>query len=411
MHWSDEAEIIEFLSAHNYDVRLSHNARWIDQKCTPDVLNIIADCIFNFIADDRNITFSSADIWHDEYAVNNISELFQKPDPNSELAISEYNKFFQQPMELLAYSGVLNKTKIGNRNIYSVNNLDALTFIAIRERNALFFLRHYIEKVLIDSDIFGAFSAFFMSQNQRTFFNVKDSFTDFTIENTRINTAVECHRIFTKVLNPLAFFRNSRGTNRGRLSENPIAYEVLKYNRVNFRDVYANKPRGITRREFAIQNHLAADDAFVRYNSQRAKRFLRLFNDSFRGGSSELLDDIHNDEIATHVHHIFPESEFPEICEYFENLICLTPTQHLNYAHPLANTQRIVEAYQQLCLITKADRIRENIEDHEIETIYDFGYFKYVLFTGLENEIFTQIEDMDFGSIIREINSSYASRD
>ena len=42
-------EIIEFLNNKNYDIRIHNNARWIDQKCTPDVICIVADCIINYL--------------------------------------------------------------------------------------------------------------------------------------------------------------------------------------------------------------------------------------------------------------------------------------------------------------------------------------------------------------------------
>ena len=48
MKWLNEKDIEEFLSERNYDIRISHNARWLDQKCAADVLTIIADCILNF---------------------------------------------------------------------------------------------------------------------------------------------------------------------------------------------------------------------------------------------------------------------------------------------------------------------------------------------------------------------------
>ena len=45
---------------------------------------------------------------------------------------------------------------------------------------------------------------------------------------------------------------------------------------------------------------------------------------------------------AAHMHHIFPESIFPEICYYLENIIALTPTQHLNYAHPNGRHKKLM---------------------------------------------------------------------
>ena len=38
-----------FCNSHNYDLRVSHNGRWIDQKCTPDVVWSIADFVLNYV--------------------------------------------------------------------------------------------------------------------------------------------------------------------------------------------------------------------------------------------------------------------------------------------------------------------------------------------------------------------------
>ncbi|MCM1226995.1 MAG: hypothetical protein NC320_06145 [Clostridium sp.] len=107
MRFLSEFEIKEFLSQKDYDVRVSHNARWIDQKCTPDVLTIISDCIVNYVMENGNDYFRSIDIWHDVYTVKNVESIFKKPNPNEARARNEYDKFFQQPMELLAYAGIL----------------------------------------------------------------------------------------------------------------------------------------------------------------------------------------------------------------------------------------------------------------------------------------------------------------
>ena len=47
-----------FLNQKNYDIRQSKNARWIDQKCTYDVIQIIADAILEYTQDDCTLTFS-----------------------------------------------------------------------------------------------------------------------------------------------------------------------------------------------------------------------------------------------------------------------------------------------------------------------------------------------------------------
>ena len=140
MKWLNEKDIEEFLSERNYDIRISRNARWLDQKCAADVLTIVADCILNFSESQPKSEFTSMDIWHHDYTVHNVESIFKKPNPDEKKARNEYDKFFQQPMEMLSYAGVLNKRKVGNRNFYSIGNQDVLTFISIRERNALLFL-------------------------------------------------------------------------------------------------------------------------------------------------------------------------------------------------------------------------------------------------------------------------------
>ena len=115
------------------------------------------------------------------------------------------------------------------------------------------------------------------------------------------------------------------------------------YNRNNFRDVYADKPKGVTRKEYATEHPVEVNRAYYHYQSGKAKRFLRLFNDQNRGGQTEHLEAAHMNDKAIHMHHIFPEAIYPEICYYLENIIALTPTQHLNYAHPNGHTQEIDE--------------------------------------------------------------------
>ena len=110
----NDDELNEFLSKRNYDVRKSGNARWIDQKCTPDVVSIIADCIFSFSEETKSLEFTSRDIWYSKYAQENVQGIFKKPATNNSKAKNEYDKFFQQPMELLSYSGVLSKIKLDN---------------------------------------------------------------------------------------------------------------------------------------------------------------------------------------------------------------------------------------------------------------------------------------------------------
>lgn len=402
-------DVTNFINQNSYDIRLTKNGRWIDQKCTADVLTVIADCIYNYFVENQEIQeFITADIWFSDYAKNNVVEIFKKPKVDSELAQNEYDKFFQQPMELLAAAKVLYKRKNGNKNIYSIANKAVLEFIALREKNALFFLKEYITKTLKDSNIYYLFETFFNNQTATNYLKLKKGFSSFTINNTAINGEVECNRIFIKVLNPLAYYNNALGTEHGHLSKHNITYDMLMYNRNNFRDINAEKPKEITRKEYMQLRNIVVNKAYYKYQSTKAKHYLKLFNEQYRENKSEHLDEF-NQGIATQIHHIFPESKYPEICYYLENLIALTPTQHMTKAHPGNNTREICEIYQHMLLLSKTDRIRENLISNDLEKIYEFSKLLFVLNIGFENDAILEIEDMNFDGVINAINIHYAA--
>ena len=183
---------------------------------------------------------------------------------------------------------------------------------------------------------------------------------------------------------------------------------MLMYNHPNFRDIYADKPKGVTRKEYAATHPIEINEDYYRYQSNKATRFLRIFNDQTRNGQTEHLEPAHLLDKATHMHHIFPKSLYPEISFYLENIIALTPTQHLNYAHPNGRTQEINEQYQHLLLLSKADRIRENLSSANVEHIYEFSNLLFVLSTGFEEDTPLSIADMDFCAVVNAINRHYA---
>lgn len=388
----------DFLNSKDYDIRKTNNARWIDQKCTPDVVTIIADCILEYTSDDKNKDiFSSMDIWHNNYTVVNVEDIFKKPSPKSKAAKSEYDKFFQQPMEMLSYAGILTKIKKGNRNFYSIADKGLLQEIAFGERYALFFLVKYIEKVLRDSGIYSLFEEFFDKQDKNSYEKVKFGFRDFTIEYTPINNETEVFRIFTKVINPLAYDKSSYGTERGRLSKDIITYDMLMYNRDNFRDIYQSKPKGITRKEHETPSPSRA--RFIQYQMDKAIKNVKRVNQYYNFGLSEVEGD---DNPATETHHIFPKTEFPEISYFEENLINLTPNQHRNQAHPLGNFSVVDKEFQKICLIAKLGTIKFSIENNL--GVYDFNNFLVVTDTGYRTDIFSQIELYNYEEVIRQIN-------
>ncbi|MCQ2499044.1 MAG: restriction endonuclease [Lachnospiraceae bacterium] len=403
----DSKTIQDFLDNHDYDVRKTHNGRWIDQKCTMDVVCLVSDCIIEFTDRKPGSRFTVNDIWYSDYTVENVQQIFSKPDPSAK-ASNEYDKYFGQPIKLLDAAGVIHGEKEGMRYTYEIVNHDILEYISFRERNCYNFLCLYIEKVLRDSGIYHLFEYFFRMQNKDSFYDLKDGYTNFTIANTPINGATECGRIFTKVLNPLACKYKKCGTERGHISKDIITQDMLLYNQRNWRDILSEKPKEMTRVDYEVTLPKPSEDYMTTYRINRAKRNLRRFNDMYRNGLTELKEDRHLADLATQMHHIFPVSDYPKIADYLENLIALTPTQHFTYAHPNNNTQYIDRAYQYLCLIAKTGSIRENLLGNNDEpTIYDFYLYKMVLNTGLNTEEFFEVEDMDFDDVLNRIEKYY----
>lgn len=395
----------EFLSQYDYDIRKSGDARWIDQKCTYDVVSIIADCINEYVENSNSEEFTASDIWHSDYARENVVSIFSKPDPELK-AGNEYDKYFGQPIKLLGYSHVLNVRKEKNRYYYSINNQEILDKIALRPMNSLNFLYEYISKVLSDSGLMQSFEDFFRIQTKDSYKEVRDNFISFTINNTKINGETECGRIFTKVINPLAFKLKKLGTEKGKISKFAITLNDLQYNRSNWRDELSGKDKSVTRSEYEPTVAQLQARALATYTINKAKKAVRKFNDIFNNGQTEVCQSTELVK-ATQAHHIFAQSDYPSIADFIENLIMLTPNQHFSMAHPNNKTQYIDKDFQYVCLIAKSTRIHDNLTSDNADKFYDFDDYKYVLNTGLETDEFSSIEYLDFASILDKIDYLY----
>ncbi|MFA7110741.1 MAG: restriction endonuclease [Bacilli bacterium] len=405
----DESFIKEFLSHRDYDLRKSGYGRWIDQKCTPDVITIISDCILSFVLKNASTSFTSRDIWHSDYANKNVLAIFGKPLVEDYSAKNEYDKFFQQPMKLLSYAGILCERKSGNENIYTISNQLLLEYLSIREKNSIIFLNLYIEKVLKDSDHFLSFELFFSDPNRETYSSLKDSFERFTKAYTKITGKTESDRIFTKVLNPLSFSRQTNGTERGRISSNPITLDMLMYNRENFRDINNGKPKGKTRKNYigTTPQLYSKIDAYLNYLSEKAKKYVGEYNKENNNGLSEIdvPNEVRDFAPATQKHHIFMKNEFPNLAGLPENIICLTPNQHQAYAHPNNHTSEISKRYQYICLLSKSDTI-ENSYVHHLG-LYEFDNFLKVLAEGLSDNTYLDVPKNNYSYLKLKINASY----
>lgn len=406
----NDNDIIQFCDARNYDLRLSHNGRWIDQKCTPDVMWSISDFVLDFV-DNVKSQFTVKDIWQSDYAKETIAETFSKPGTDEKKAENEYDKVFSQPLCLLCYAGVIKDVSTNSRHLYEIANRDVLEYIAKNDTYSLRFLYVYIEKVLKDSGLYPVFNTFFDSQDKAHFNAMKQAFIDFYHEHTPIKKDFEPKRIFTKVLNPLAFRLKKKGTEGGHMSTTLITKADMMYNQDNFRDVYKDKPKDMTRKEW-LELHPDIDrrDGYFEQQMSHSKKQLKKFIVDYRNNISELtmFVDGHEDMTPpTQMHHIFPRNEFPTIMHYIENLIALTPNQHYGFAHPNNNTQVVDLAAQKVLLIAKTYSIKQNLESATEEIIYEFANLLTVLSVGWDDKSVLEIAENDYTDVLHSISYHY----
>lgn len=371
-------------------------SRFMDQKVTPDVLSFIADCTVNFLGGkDADTTFTVGDIWEFPYFIKNTVAVFGKPSPENKTAGSEYDKFVAQPLKALAFARVLKERKVGRKNTYIVLRPDILEYISRNERNAWRFLVIYIEKVLSDSGFMDKLNFYKARAIANTlgvedFEKLKNDFQSFMRGFTEINGNTEINRIFPKVLNPYSAFYQIPGTEKGRMTLGRFIYPDLMYNRENFRDI--GKDKTVSRQE--ALREVTEQPEVVIYRVQKAKSIIRRHYTS-----SEVRDSL-SVGVATQVHHIFPEHEFPEISDYLENLILLTPQQHYTRAHPDNKTQTINPEYQKECLLSKMDSITVSLNIGD--SLYAKESFIHVVNIGYDLDLSTNTSFEELREIIRK---------
>ena len=339
-----KSKIITYLQHIDLDIRKTKNARFFDQKVQPDVLSAVCESILNCV--DANDTFYTNDIRKCDYSNKLVTEIFNKPEIKK--ADNEYDKFFSQPLKMLAYCGLLKEDKDGRSNIYEIVQKDFIEYIALRDRNAFYFLSLYLEKVLRDSAIWDYFESFFKIQDKNSLYELRGEFVDFIIQNTQINKEKEPIRIFNPLLNILAFNLKKHGSKSGNIAS--INYNDLLYNRPNWRDIKKDKFQ--TREEFneLFLNQKIDNSKFYNYQIEKAKKFIKTIHP---------CSEIHRFDAypAIQAHHIFLSSQFPELADRPENIIAITPNQHFYRAHPNNNTSLVDKSYQAICLISKLDSI------------------------------------------------------
>ena len=385
-------EIMQYLNQFDLDIRKSHDARFVDQKCTPDIVCFMADCVLNMIA--TKPVFVINDVWDTQYFIQNTRVIFNKPWANSKEAYNEYNKVLSQPLKLLAYAHILNVEMVDGTLTFSVENEDILDYISRKDRNAYNFLFCYFSKVLTDSGFIKYIEEYrrnWQKNLKEARENVYSRYIRLISGNTPSHSRLDITRMFHKVFNIFAAEYNMPGSS-GKYAR---TYSDLMYNRVNWRDI--TKDKSITRQQAECTAQYEKQEVINMYYVQKAITLLKKIQTG-----SEVHDAWSNGE-ATHAHHIFPKAQFPEIAHYIENLILLTATQHNTKAHPNNRTQEINRDYQLVCLLAKADTIEKSLK-HVGERYYRKESFIYVINVGLSTELSVTLT---FDGIKKELINIY----
>lgn len=361
-----------YLENFDFDIRKSHDARYVDQKCTPDIVCFLADCILNIAA--SHPTFTANEIWQSQYFKHNCRVVFNKPYADDERAKNEYNKWFSQPLKLFHTAGILSADFSTRPTSYSIKNEELLDYISRRDRNAYNFLYCFFSKVLKDSGFWRYFEQYLEDVGtNRTAAKTElyEKYHRLISGNTPSQSKLDVDRMFHKVLNVLAAEHNVPGSS----GKEPRMFSDLMYNKKNWRDL--NKEKSMTRQEAEATKHI--DEQQEAYNSYYVQKAIALIR---KIQSESEVHDAWSNGPATQVHHIFPKSQFPEIAHYVENLILLTATQHNTKAHPRNNTQIVDRDYQLVCLLAKSDTIEQSLRQVG-ERYYRKESFVYVINTGL----------------------------
>lgn len=391
-------DIDSFLNKYDdFDIRQNHNARYVDQKCTPDIVCFIADCIISTSCATKH--FSVNDLWEERYFIDNCRVIFGKPSPADPSARNEYNKVLCQPLKLLAYAHVLQVTYVGKQLDFCVNDETMLEYIATKERNAYNFMLKFFMRVAEASGItrfFEEYKATCEVNPRAAKATIYEKYHRFISANTPSHSKTDVDRIFHKVFNLYAYSNMLPGSH-GKL----LDWYDLMYNRVNWRD--KDKKKKSLTREQALKAEIEEmnQNFYIDYQVNKAIRKVR----QVQGIESEVRDGLSNG-IATEVHHIFPKSEFPDIASYFENLILLTSSQHRQKAHPHSNFHIVDKEYQLICLMSKSRTIEEFISDNG-ESFYSKKSFVKVINIGIQTD---EIQESDSFDSIRKFLHDYYNR-
>jgi len=344
-----------------------------EQKITPDLIWCVSYVILDLTKDDSGRAFTDKDIRESSIFNSLMQDYFSKaPQENAE---NEYNKVSSYQLGLLTYAGVLDQVSARPKK-YKINNIDILKYVAINDLNASQFLCEYTEKFIIDNGLITVFNNYKKNSNQDNYLKLKEAYWEWAKVNTAVrgNDRKHTYRVFNKMFNVFCYKNRLPGEDASNITVGPCPYSFLIYNRTNFRD--KDVPTGMTRQQYQEQVLSDIDSGgVVETLLQKAKDIIRIRH----GDDSEIKDPNlgYTANSGVHVHHILPRHSYAQFSLSKENLIALTPGQHLSFSHVEANTRSINPQFQIVCLKTKFKEIKESVD--LADGFYDLREFIKIL--------------------------------
>lgn len=366
----------------------------IDQKLLPDVISFIAETILKFSYGNLSKKFSIKEINKFTFFKEEFLNRFSKsPAPK------EIDKFVGQPLDLLFVTGVLKRSKVGGKKIYSINSLKMVEFLKSSDTNSLNFLIFHFLKLVNHMSIGDEIIKYVSntSSNTQDLKKLKSSFKKFFFANTKISKDYEPPRKANKMINVLAYYYKSKGSKSGVSKQ--IYLSDLQYNRPNFRDKY--KDKSISRADYNKLIKLETGHKSYKNWIQRAKnevkenKYSEVYqfknkieknkNNYYKNKISSIFSKMEQrDKFGVHAHHIFPEHEYPDLASNKENIIYLNAQEHLQYIHTMGDTRVIDKEFQKILILAKLETIKDDVKN-SIQT-YDLRDFIFTLNRGLETE-------------------------
>lgn len=373
-------------------VKIPNTGIHFEQKITPDLIWCVSHVVLNLIENNTGKIFTDKDVRESELFNSLMRDYFSKaPQENAE---NEYNKVSSYQLGVLAFAGILEQIS-GRPKKYRVANIDALKFIAVNDFNAANFLCEYTEKLILDNGLSDFFENYKRNPNQENYLRVKEAYWNWAKTHTAIKGDDKRHtyRVFNKIFNVYCYKHRIPGEDGSNITEGPCPYSFLIYNRTNFRD--KDMPAGMTRQQYHEQVLSDIEQGGV------VETLLQKVKDTVKaqhGNDSEIKDPSYGYSVnsGVHVHHILPRNSYPQFSLTKENLISLTPGQHLSLAHVEANTKVISPTFQIICLKKKFEQISKSINENN--NFYDLKEFIKVINTCFnwdlsENSTIMQVEN------------------